>query len=96
MTIVVHKYGGSSVATPKQIQWVADRTVEARKRGEVPVVVVSAMGRTTDALLALAEQVSPNPHRRELDMILTAGERVSMALLAMAIADRGYEAVSFT
>ena len=96
MAIVVHKYGGSSVATPEQIQRVADRTVEARKQGDIPVVVVSAMGRTTDALLALAEQVSPHPHRRELDMILTAGERVSMALLAMAIGDLGYEAVSFT
>jgi len=96
VTIVVHKYGGSSVATPERLQAVADRIVEQRREGLLPVVVVSAMGRTTDALLALCREVSETPHRRELDMILTAGERISMALLAMAIGDRGFEAVSFT
>ena len=96
MTIVVHKYGGSSVATPDRLQTVADRIVEQRRNGLLPVVVVSAMGRTTDALLALTREGSEAPHRRELDMILTAGERISMALLAMAIGDRGFEAVSFT
>ncbi len=96
MTVVVHKYGGSSVSTPERLQSVADRIVERRRDGQLPVVVVSAMGRTTDALLALTREVTDAPHRRELDMILTAGERISMALLAMAIGDRGYEAVSFT
>lgn len=96
MTIVVHKYGGSSVATPERLQAIADRVVDERRKGLQPVVVVSAMGRTTDALLALTREVSEASHRRELDMILTAGERISMALLAMAIRDRGCEAVSLT
>ena len=96
MSIVVHKYGGSSVATPERLKSIADRIVEHHRAGLLPVVVVSAMGRTTDALLALTREVSEAPHRRELDMILTAGERISMALLAMAIGDRGLEAVSFT
>ncbi len=96
MSIVVHKYGGSSVATPERLQAIADRVVAEKTKGLQPIVVVSAMGRTTDALLALAKEVSEAPHRRELDMILTAGERISMALLAMAIGDRGFEAVSLT
>ncbi len=96
MSVVVHKYGGSSVATPERLQRVADRVVAARAAGDQPVVVVSAMGRTTDALVALAREVSDGSHRREMDMILTAGERVSMALLAMAIRDRGCEAISLT
>ncbi|MBJ93821.1 MAG: aspartate kinase [Rickettsiales bacterium] len=96
MTIVVHKYGGSSVATPEKLGSIADRVVDARRNGTSPVVVVSAMGGTTDKLLSLAQEVSPNTHRRELDMILTAGERISMALLAMAINDRGFQALSLT
>jgi aspartate kinase len=96
MAIVVQKFGGSSVATPELIQAVADRVVSVCEDGDQPVVVVSAMGRTTDALVALAAEVSQRPHRREMDMILTAGERVSMALLAMAINDRGREAISLT
>ena len=96
MTIIVHKYGGSSVATPERLQVIAKRVVQEKQRGLQPVVVVSAMGRTTDALLGLAREISDKPHRRELDMILTAGERISMALLAMAIGDLGCKAVSLT
>jgi len=96
MAIIVQKYGGSSVANPERLGVVADRIVATRKGGDLPVVVVSAMGKTTDALVALAAEVSPEQHRREMDMILTAGERISMALLAMAVIDRGCEAISLT
>ncbi|MBZ0120505.1 MAG: aspartate kinase, partial [Sandaracinaceae bacterium] len=94
--IVVQKYGGSSVADVERLGRVADKIVETRKLGEDVVVVVSAMGGTTDQLLALARQVDPSPPRRELDMLLTTGERVSMALLSMAIQRRGCDAISFT
>jgi len=83
--LVVQKYGGSSVADAEGIKRVAKRIVEAKKNGHQVVVVVSAMGDTTDELIDLAEQVSPMPAGREFDMLLTAGERISMALLAMAI-----------
>jgi aspartate kinase len=96
MATVVQKYGGSSVADVEKLGRVADKVVAARREGNAVVVVVSAMGKTTDQLLALAKQVDPNPPRRELDMLLTTGERVSMALLAMAIQKRGLEAISFT
>ncbi|NLU80328.1 aspartate kinase [Micromonospora sp. HNM0581] len=96
MALVVQKYGGSSVANAERIKRVAERIVAARKGGDDVVVVVSAMGDTTDELLDLANQVSPLPPGRELDMLLTAGERISMALLAMAIHNLGYEARSFT
>ena len=96
MGLVVQKYGGSSVADAVGIKRVASRIVETRKAGHDVVVVVSAMGDTTDELRDLAEQVSPLPPGRELDMLLTAGERISMALLAMAIANLGYQARSFT
>jgi len=96
MSIVVQKYGGSSVADVTRIGQVAERVMRTKRAGHDVVVVVSAMGDTTDELLALAKQVSPNPERRELDMLLTAGERISMALLAMAIANLGQEARSFT
>ena len=96
MATVVQKYGGSSVADVERLGRVADKVVAARREGNAVVVVVSAMGKTTDQLLALAKQVDPNPPRRELDMLLTTGERVSMALLAMAIQKRGLEAISFT
>jgi aspartate kinase len=92
----VQKYGGSSVADADGIKRVAQRIVATRKAGHSVVVVVSAMGDTTDELLDLAAQVSPLPPGRELDMLLTAGERISMALLAMAIANLGLEARSFT
>ncbi|MCW2641311.1 MAG: aspartate kinase [Dactylosporangium sp.] len=96
MALVVQKYGGSSVASAERIKRVAERIVAARKAGNEVVVVVSAMGDTTDELLDLAHQVSPLPPGRELDMLLTAGERISMALLAMAIHNLGYEARSYT
>jgi aspartate kinase len=96
VALVVQKYGGSSVADADGIKRVAQRIVTTRKAGHSVVVVVSAMGDTTDELLDLAAQVSPLPPGRELDMLLTAGERISMALLAMAIANLGLEARSFT
>jgi aspartate kinase len=96
VALVVQKYGGSSVADADGIKRVAQRIVATRKAGNSVVVVVSAMGDTTDELQDLAAQVSPLPPGRELDMLLTAGERISMALLAMAIANLGLEARSFT
>jgi aspartate kinase len=96
VALVVQKYGGSSVADADGIKRVAQRIVASRKAGHSVVVVVSAMGDTTDELRDLANQVSPAPPGRELDMLLTAGERISMALLAMAIANLGLEGRSFT
>ncbi|WP_369260887.1 aspartate kinase [Streptomyces sp. R35] len=96
MGLVVQKYGGSSVADAEGIKRVAKRIVEAKKNGHQVVVVVSAMGDTTDELIDLAEKVSPMPSGREFDMLLTAGERISMALLAMAIKNLGHSAQSFT
>ncbi|MEI7442618.1 MAG: aspartate kinase [Actinomycetes bacterium] len=96
MGLIVAKFGGSSVADAASILRVAKRVVDAKKAGNEVVVVVSAMGDTTDELLELAQQVSPNPPGRELDMLLTAGERISMAVLAMAISDLGFEARSYT
>ncbi|EFQ83376.1 aspartate kinase, monofunctional class [Aeromicrobium marinum DSM 15272] len=96
MGIVVQKYGGSSVSDATSVKRVAQRIVATRKSGHDVVVVVSAMGDTTDDLIDLANQVSPLPPARELDMLLTAGERISMAVLAMAIGSLGHEARSFT
>ena len=96
MGLVVQKYGGSSVADAESIKRVARRIVDTTKGGNQVVVVVSAMGDTTDDLRDLAQQVSPLPPARELDMLLTAGERISMALLAMAIHDLGHTARSYT
>ncbi|MBY6349214.1 aspartate kinase [Rhodococcoides corynebacterioides] len=96
MALVVQKYGGSSVATAERIRRVAERIVETKRRGDDVVVVVSAMGDTTDELLDLAQQVSPAPPAREMDMLLTSGERISNALVAMAIHSLGAEARSFT
>ena len=96
MGIVVQKYGGSSVADAERIKRVAERIVGTRREGHDVVVAVSAMGDSTDELLDLAQQVTPLPPGRELDMLLTAGERISMALLAMAIHSAGVEARSFT
>ena len=93
---VVMKFGGSSVADPDKIKDVARRLVEARERGVRVVATVSATGDTTDGLLTLAQEVSPEPHPRELDMLLSTGERIACALVAMAVHDLGYEAVSFT
>lgn len=96
MGIVVQKYGGSSVADLDRIQRVADRVAATRAAGHGVVVVVSAMGDTTDELLGLARRVTENPSRRELDMLLSAGERISMALLSLALNARGVPALSFT
>ena len=96
MPTVVQKYGGTSVADADRIRKVAERVMATRRAGFDVAVVVSAMGDTTDELLALAKKVSPNPDRRELDMLLSAGERISMALLSMAIRELGGDAISFT
>src|SRR3954447_138274 len=96
VALVVQKYGGSSVADAERIKRVAERIVATRRAGDDVVVVVSAMGDTTDELIELAKQIVPVPGGREFDMLLTAGERISMALLAMAIHSLGYPAESFT
>jgi aspartate kinase len=96
MSIVVQKYGGSSVADISKLRQVAARVMRTRAQGHDVVVVVSAMGDTTDDLLSLAKQLSANPDRRELDMLLTTGERISMALLSIAIRELGGDAISFT
>jgi aspartate kinase len=96
VALVVQKYGGTSVGSAERIKHVARRVVLAAEAGNEVCVVVSAMGDTTDELLELAGQVSKRPHDRELDMLLTAGERISMALLSMAIIDLGHQAISFT
>ena len=96
MGIVVQKYGGTSVADPERIKAVAEHVAFTRSHGNDVVVVVSAMGKTTDNLISLANQVSGTHPGRELDMLLTTGERISMALVCMALADIGIDAVSFT
>jgi aspartate kinase len=96
MAVIVQKYGGSSVADVNRLKQVAERVMRTRRLGHDVVVVVSAMGDTTDDLLSTAKQVSANPPRRELDMLLSAGERISMALLSMAIRELGGDAISFT
>jgi aspartate kinase len=96
MSIVVQKYGGSSVADASKLKTVAERVMRTKTGGHDVVVVVSAMGDTTDKLLRLAKAISSNPDRRELDMLLSAGERISMALLSMAIRELGGDAISFT
>lgn len=94
--LVVQKYGGATLATPEQIKQVAKRIHQLHQSGTQVVVVVSAMGQTTNQLIELARQVSPHPHLRELDMLLTVGERISMSLLSMALNDLGCSAISFT
>ncbi len=96
MAVVVQKYGGSSVADIPRLQRVAERVAATVRDGHRVVVVVSAMGNTTNELLTLARRVSPHPGRRELDMLVSVGERITMALLSMAVADLGVPAVSFT
>jgi aspartate kinase len=96
MAVIVQKYGGSSVADVQKLRRVAERVMHTRAQGHDVVVVVSAMGDTTDDLLSMAKKVSANPDRRELDMLLSAGERISMALLSMAIRELGGDAISFT
>jgi aspartate kinase len=94
--IIVQKYGGTSVGSVERIEAVADRVVHARERGNDVVVVVSAMGQTTDELLAMATEIAAVPDPRELDMLLTAGERIAMSLLGIAINARGCRAASYT
>ena len=96
MRIIVQKYGGSSVADLERLRAAARRVVETAERGYAVVVVVSAMGHTTDELLARAIEVDPDPPRRELDMLLSAGERIAMSLLCIAIGRLGKPAVSLT
>lgn len=96
MKLIVQKYGGSSLATPKLITKIAERVIATKEQGYDVVVVVSALGDTTDHLQDLADQISRKPEPRELDMLLSVGERVSISLLAMAITERGYPAISFT
>lgn len=96
MALIVQKYGGTSVADPERMRSVAENIAFTRRRGDQVVVVVSAMGKSTDNLIALANSVSKTQPGRELDMLLTTGERVSMALVTMALADLGVPAVSFT
>ncbi len=96
MAVIVQKYGGTSVADVHKLKHVAERVMRTKRLNHDVVVVVSAMGHTTDELLEMAKQVSRNPDRRELDMLLSAGERMSMALLSMAIRELGGDAISFT
>jgi len=96
MPLVVQKFGGTSVGSAERIRYVARRVAETHQAGNDIVVVVSAMGRGTDELMALAADVTTNPYPREMDMLLTAGERISMALVAMAIQDHGVPAMSLT
>lgn len=95
-TIVVQKYGGATLADPVKIKAVAKRIADQVKSGTRLVVVVSAMGKTTNSLIDLASQVSTNPHQREMDMLLSVGERISMSLMSMALNDLGCPAISFT
>lgn len=96
MSLIVQKFGGSSVADAEGIARVAKRVVATKNEGHDVVVVVSAMGDTTDELIDLASALSPNPPTREMDILLTAGERISMALLAIAISAHGVRAKAFT
>src|ERR1700728_2918160 len=96
MPLIVQKFGGTSVGDADRIRAVADHVARTRREGNDVVAVVSAMGKTTDDLIHLADTVSPNQPPREYDMLVSAGERISMALLCMALADLGVEADSFT
>ena len=92
----MQKYGGACLETPAKIRAVAGRLADLHRRGHRVVAIVSAMGKTTDELVKMAYQVSPHPNRRELDMLLTTGERISMSLMSMALSDFGVPAISFT
>src|SRR3977135_1967971 len=94
--IIVQKYGGASLETPAKIRAVASGLADLHSRGHRVVAIVSAMGKTTDQLVQMAYQVSAHPNRRELDMLLTTGERISMSLMSMALSDLGVPAISFT
>ncbi len=96
MGIIVQKYGGTSVGTPERIRLVAEKIIKRQREGNQMVIIVSAMGKSTDSLIQLAREVTSNPDPREMDMLLTTGEQVSISLLAMALMDKGADAVSFT
>ncbi|MFX3616321.1 MAG: aspartate kinase [Sporolactobacillus sp.] len=96
MVLTVMKFGGTSVATVERLQKVADRIIQQKKKGNQVLVVVSAMGKTTDSLVSMAEKISEEPSKREMDVLLSTGEQVTIALLSMVLIERGYEAVSFT
>ncbi len=96
MNTVVQKYGGSSVATPERIQIVAENILKLKSQGKAPVVVVSAMGKSTDDLIKLALEINPEPSKREMDMLLSTGEQITTSLLAMALDRLGHKAVSLT
>src|ERR1043166_10110854 len=95
-SIIVQKYGGVCLETPAKIRSVARNLAHLHGRGHRVVAIVSAMGKTTDQLIRMAYEVSPAPNRRELDMLLTTGERISMSLMSMALSDLGVPAISFT
>ncbi|MEW9097142.1 MAG: aspartate kinase [Clostridiaceae bacterium] len=96
MALIVQKYGGSSVGTTDKIKTVAKRIVERKEKGDGVVVVVSAMGKTTDQLIGMAREISQNPNKRELDMLMSTGEQISIALLSMALQELGYPSISLT
>src|SRR5438477_1146244 len=96
MSLIIQKFGGSSVATAERVMAAARRAIRARQAGKQVVVVVSARGDTTDELISLAREICEEPPAREMDMLLATGEQISIALLAMAIHSLGYAAISFT
>src|SRR5690606_39346259 len=96
MALIVQKYGGTSVGSIERISAVADRVIATRRQGHQVVVVVSAMSGETDRLLGLARELTPRPNSRELDVLLSTGEQVTIALLAIALHAKSYDAVSFT
>ncbi|MGE7120053.1 aspartate kinase [Peribacillus sp. NPDC046944] len=96
MALIVQKFGGTSVGSVEKIKHVANRVIEEAEKGNDVVVVVSAMGKTTDELVSMARDISASPSKREMDMLLTTGEQVTIALLTMALVEKGHEAVSFT
>ena len=96
MGVIVQKYGGSSLATTERIRNVARRIIETKKKGNQVVAIVSAMGDSTDDLIALAKEISNRPPKREMDMLLSTGEQVSISLLAMAIESMGEDVISLT
>ncbi len=96
MALIVQKYGGTSVGTVDRIKEVAQRVIKTVQKGNSVVVVVSAMGKTTDGLVKLAKDISPNPNKREMDMLLSTGEQVSIALVSMALQELGQPAISLT
>lgn len=96
MGLIVQKFGGTSVGSVEEIENVASRVIEEKERGNDVVVVVSAMGKTTDQLVKMAEEISDNPSKREMDMLLTTGEQITISLLTMALIEKGYSAISYT